>query len=184
MTKLLTAIASYLDVLLLKLFVVFRVLMVFLRLVLGVLATWRLYVVFATAPPDLTAKLGPVRATAPIEVLCLDIVFPTILAHLLLVIVLTTTHLKFLDSVFHLLTVNDQIFLLFFQLNFGLKVFVCLVSFKFHLAVHVMFLFLVELDGGCVLVLKNKLFLNKLLCLLHVIVSFHGGLSNILLKLQ
>ena len=50
---------------------------------LRVLASWLFYVFLTTAPPNFSAELTSVRATTPIEVLLLVVVFATVFTHLL-----------------------------------------------------------------------------------------------------
>lgn len=160
--------------------VVLVVVIVFLRLVLRVLAAESLLVFFAAAPPDFTAELASMRAATPIEVLLLDVVLAAILAHFLKVIELSTPHFKFLDTIFHLFAVDDEVFLFFLELHFGLEELVRLICLQFHVPFQVHLLLLVEFDCLIVRLLQLELLIDQMLRFFHVEVSLTSRISNVL----
>ena len=138
-TKLLTAMASDLSVVLgLKLHVNTILIFILFRLVLGVLAARGIGGVLAAAPPDLTTPLASVRPAAPVEILCLNVVFATALANFLLIVDFSAAHLELFHSLFHLLAINNQVLLLFFEQCILLEIVIRFVCREFHLALQVM----------------------------------------------
>ena len=183
MSQFLATIASYLDLLLRELFVINFIIMVFLRLVLGISAARGVLILFAAAPPDFATVLASVRPTAPIEILCFDVVFPTVLADLLLVVELSPPQLELLHTLFHLLSVHDQAFLFLLKLHFRLKVLICFICLQFQFPFLVMLQLPIDINRSMVLILEFESFFNQLLRLLHVEVSFLRCLSNIVAQL-
>ena len=180
MTELFTAkAADILDWLLKAAVVVLELFLFLFGLVLGVLAAWLVLAVLAAAPPDLTTPLTAMHTAAPVEVLLLNVVLATVLAHLGCDVKLSLTLLQLLYAVLHLLSFSDQVLLFLLEVDLRLMDLVELLSLVLHVTVLLHHLFLECLHLSRFLLLESRLFLDKLVSVLTIVVSICSRLPNI-----
>ena len=100
--------------------------------------------------------MGP---TTPLEVVFLDVVFATVLAHLLFNVELALLLFKLLDTFTHLFSLLQQILPLSFELHFRFITLIGFLSFRLQVPVELKQLLLKCLKGQCFLSL-NLVFLG------------------------
>jgi len=71
----------------------------------------------------------------PLEVVLLNVVLATVLAHFLRNVKLAFLLLQLLNAVLHLLSLSDQVFLLLVKKALGFKCLIRLLGFRLHVSV-------------------------------------------------